>query len=112
MNKKMLLPVDIDDATMAFGAPLDMDLLLPKYEEIPDEFKMMNNKWVNLFSQWFFNGLPKGTQFIQKPGIDQVKALRHIRTIMASYAPKHEHKTAGVAYLLSCWFDDVKIQKG
>lgn len=102
------MPVDIDDATMVFGAPLEMDLLLPPYEKIPEEFKSQPNKWVKLFEQWFSNGLPKGTQFIQKPGIDQVKALRHVKTIMASYAPKHEHKTAGVAYLLSCWFEDVK----
>ena len=102
------MPVDIDDATMVFGAPLEMDLLLPPYEKIPEEFKSKSNKWVKLFEQWFFNGLPKGTQFIQKPGIDQVKALRHVKTIMASYAPRHEHKTAGVAYLLSRWFEDVK----
>lgn len=106
---KIPTPVDIDDATMTFGAPLEMEMLLPKYDQIPEEFKSNFNKWVQLFDKWFFNGLPKGTQFIQKPGIDQVKALRHIRTIMASYAPKHEHKTAGVAYLLSCWFEDVKI---
>lgn len=103
------MPVDIDDASMAFGAPMEIDSLLPKYDQIPEEFKSHSNKWVKLFNQWFFNGLPKGTQFIRKPGIDQTKALRHIRTIIASYAPKHEHKTAGVAYLLSCWFEDVKI---
>lgn len=109
MNTPM--PVDIDDASMAFGAPMEMDSLLPKYDQIPEEFKSHSNKWVKLFDQWFFNGLPKETKFIRKPGIDQTKALRHIRTIIASYAPKHEHKTAGVAYLLSCWFEDVKVPK-
>jgi hypothetical protein len=42
-----------------------------------------------------------------KEGVDVDKALRHIQAIMRSYQPKHEHKEAAVAYLLSQWFDDV-----
>jgi len=40
-----------------------------------------------------------------KPGIDRKAAIRHIKAIMASYAPKHEHKEAGCAYLFALWFE-------
>jgi hypothetical protein len=36
--------------------------------------------------------------------VDTNKALAHIQCIMMSFEPKHEHKTAGVAFLLDEWF--------
>jgi len=45
-------------------------------------------------------------------GIDQNKALRHIKAILGSFEPKHEHKEAAAAYLLSLWFKSVKYAKG
>ena len=38
---------------------------------------------------------------------DTNKAIRHLKAILVSYDPKHEHKEAGVAFLLSEWFEDV-----
>lgn len=35
------------------------------------------------------------------------KVHRHISACLGSYEPKHEHKIAGVAYLLSLWFEPV-----
>jgi len=90
---------------------LDMDKLMVPMAEIPAEFKNFNRptKWNELQSTWFYSGLPKGTDFIAKEGIDGAVALRHLRTIQGSFEPKHEHKEACVAYLMSLWFDDVKI---
>jgi hypothetical protein len=87
---------------------------LPPYAEIPKEFKDWNDesKWNVIISRWFFQGLPKDTRFYPKPGVDPKAALAAIGAIMASFAPKHEHKVAGCAYLLSEWFDDVKVPKG
>jgi len=79
--------------------------LLPAYETIPDEFKHRNTKWTALFQDWFFYGLDSLT-VTMKPGIDKSAALLHISTIMKSWTPKQEHKEAGVAYLMSQWFDD------
>lgn len=76
---------------------------LPKMADIPDEFKKMGNKYNNLVSIWFYQGLSAMPQ--AKPGIDGKKAMKACNVIMRSWAPKHEHKIAGVAYLMSNWFD-------
>lgn len=102
-------PQEVSEADIAFGG--DINKLLPELKDIPEEFKKYNgNKWNRVFSTWFFCGL-KEAVFKVKPGIDKDKALRHIKAIMCSWAPKHEHKKAGVAYLLSLWFEDVKYKE-
>lgn len=107
----MLQPKSVTGADMAFG-PKNIADYLPNYATVPDDFKRFSgNKWVDLTSKWFFSGLPAGTKFLPKPGIDADLALAHIRTCLASWDPKHEHKTAGVAFLLSEWFEDVEVPK-
>lgn len=100
-------PKDIDGVSAAF--PTSVDGFLPKYSEVPDEFKQEHTKWNKLVESWFFNGLPKETEFIAKDGIDAKKAIRHCAYCLRSWEPKHEHKTAGVAYLLSLWFEDIRV---
>lgn len=100
-------PHEVDDAALAFGG--NVRTLLPPMDVIPEEFHEWGNPWVALMSEWFFKGLPKRPQF--KPGIDPEKAMRHLRTCLASWEPKHEHKEAGVAYLLSLWCVSPKIPK-
>lgn len=102
-----MIPVpDVNGLSVAFGNVAH----LPPMKDIPEEFKgHRGNKWTELFSQWFYSGLPKGTEFVPKPGVDKSKALAAIRAVMVSFEPKHEHKEAGVAYLLSEWFDDIKV---
>jgi hypothetical protein len=101
-------PIKVNDADLAFGG--DMRILLPKYNDIPDEFKDHYNKWAKIVSDWFFGGL-KNAKFTPKEGIDKSDALRHIKAIMTSWDPKHEHKEAGCAYLLSEFFEDVTYEK-
>ena len=105
-------PKDISNAEAAFGTG-DVDLL-PPYDQIPKEFKEWNNKnkWGKIVDRWFFEGLPKGTKFNAKKGIDEKKAFKHIVAAMRSFASKHEHKTAGVAYLMSEWYEDIVIPEG
>lgn len=95
---------EVTGADMVFGG--DMKKLLPDYNTIPEQFKNGNTKWNQVFSDWFYCGM-KNCVWVPKPGIDISKALRHIRAIMCSFDPKHEHKEAGVAYLLSEFFEDV-----
>ena len=64
-----------------------------------------------MVSRWFFSGLPKETRFVPKTGIDEAAAKAHLRAILASFEPKHEHKEAGCAYLLSKWFEDVRTAR-
>ena len=104
----MIAIQDVDGRSMAFSG--DMKKLLPAWDDIPTDFKDWNNKWSRIIAQWFFRGLD-GATFMPKKGVDQKKALAHIQAILQSWEPKHEHKTAGCAYLLSEWFDDVKLPK-
>ena len=84
---------------------------LPKKTMIPDEFKHYNpkNKWIKITEKWFFNGLPKETEFICKEGLDVNKCIRHIAACLRSFETKHEDKIAGVSYLMSQWFEDIII---
>lgn len=105
-------PQPINDVTLAFPARV-MDTLMPKYVDIPDEFKDFNNrdhKWLRFQSDWFFYGL-KNLEITPKEGIDKDIALRHLAAIQGSFEPKHEHKESAVAYLASLWFEDVKYEK-
>lgn len=100
-------PVDIDRVTQVF--PARIMHLLPPYEVIPPEFKNWNNqtKWNRFISGIFFGGIDrKSIKLIPKPDIDPQKAWTVISTILGSFDPKHEHKEAGTAYLMSLWFEE------
>lgn len=93
-------PKPVADVDMAFGG---IDGLLPEFNALPDEHRRGRGASCRLVSDWFFEGL-KGADFIAKPGVDERVALRHLGTIMRSFQPAHEHKTAAVAWLLEQWF--------
>jgi hypothetical protein len=102
-------PTAVADADVAY--PTRVAEMMPKYEEIPAEFRThRSNKWVQMQQDWFFRGLTNA-KWTPKPGIDQRAALRHLAVIQGSWEPKHEHKEAAVAYLASLWFDDVTYEK-
>lgn len=101
------LPINISKPDVVWGGKVNE--ILPPYNEIPDEFKSRYGKWNKIFSDWFFKGLPEGTNFIPKPDINKDLAIANIYCVMKSWAPKHEHKEAGVAYLMSLWFEDIQI---
>jgi len=95
---------------VAFG-PKDIKEYLPEYEKVPEKFKEGQTPQNKLFSKWFFAGLPNGDMLVAKPGISKREALAHIKVGMSSFEPKHEHKEAGCAYLLSEWFEEGPIEE-
>jgi hypothetical protein len=100
---------EVTGIEMVFGAKIVH--LMPTYQDIPAEFKKAGStKWERLADRWFARGL-KGVELYTKEGVDLVKALRHLSTIMNSYEPQHEHKIAAGAYLMSQWFDYVRISE-
>ena len=102
-----MLPVpEISAAELAF--PSGALAWMPPMAEIPDEFKSHSNPWCQIASSWFFNGLPSTVKFYPRDGVEAAKAVRAIRATLGSFAPKHEHKEAAAAYMLSCWFTKVK----
>lgn len=106
-------PVEVDDIEIAFPA-LGLQRM-PAYDEIPDDFRDGNwrrhpdnpaAKWLDFQSDWFANGW-MWARMTPRSGVDPFAAMRHLHCIQGSYAPKHEHKMAGVAYLASLWFEDI-----
>jgi len=101
-------PQSVTDLEMSF--PARIEHLMPPYSEIPQEFKDGHTKWNNLFSDWFFSGL-SSLSITPKEGIKLEDARRHLHCVMGSFEPKHEHKEAACAYLMSLWFEDAKWEK-
>ena len=93
----------INDIEVQFGTTK----LLPPMDQIPEEFVKETTKWNKLFNDWFFGGVDD-IQFAIKDGIDPELALKCIQAHMVSWEPKHEHKTAGVSYMMSLLFEDVE----
>ena len=105
-ENKWQYPKKISKGDSLFG-PKDVGEYLPPMNEIPEEFKKWYHPIVKLISKWFYEGLPFGTEFIPRDGVDVKLAINHISACMRSWDPPHEHKEAGCAYLLSTFFKDI-----
>lgn len=102
-------PSAVDDASLAFGG--DTNKLMPRYDEIPEEFtRHGGNPYIEFQRQWFFRGLDEADIPAARPGIDRRAALRHLDAVQRSFRPKHEHKQAAVAYLASLWLEEPKVR--
>ena len=102
----MMTPQKTTGLDHAFG-PSRIATFLPPYADLPEEFRRERNPWCQFVQDWFFKGADKD-RLKAKPGVDWKDAVGHCATIMRSFEPKHEHKVAGVAYLLSLWFEPLE----
>jgi hypothetical protein len=104
------LPVEIGDVEVAF--PANALEYMPSCEECEAGLRQLEPKvakmWRDFQQAWFFDGLPASVEFELAEGVDGEKAIRHLKMIQGSFAPKHEHKEAAVAYLASRWFTTVR----
>jgi hypothetical protein len=105
-ENKIVPSTSITTADLAF--PANVLHLMPKMEDIPEEFKDFNggNIWTKWQSSWFYRGLKEWPK--TKPGINVEDAQKHLSCIQGSFQPKHEHKVAAVAYLASLWLEEPK----
>jgi hypothetical protein len=94
------MPIEVTAADRAFGGKVNE--ILPPWAEIPEEFKRQGGQWVAWQQDWFFRGLKRYP--VPREGIDLRQAMANLACVQGSFAPKHEHKQAGVAYLASLWF--------
>jgi hypothetical protein len=97
------------DATITgldLAFPASVRHLMPDPQTIPRD-----QKHEDLVERWFFSGLPKGTNFVARNGVDTSRALAHVKCILGSFEPKHEHKTAAVAFLLDQWFERIEVPR-
>lgn len=97
-------PVNDKLTRLDLAFPVSVKHLMPDPSTIPRE-----SKHSGLVSRWFFSGLPKDTEFVPREGIEPGKALAHVKCIMGSFEPKHEHKEAACAFLLDQWFSEIKV---
>lgn len=102
-------PVAISDVELAFPANV-IGKLLPEWNAIPAEFRERRSPWCRIAGD-AFAGVNSKIEIALRSGIDRSLATRHLRACMGSFEPKHEHKIAGVAYLLSLWFELVEEKK-
>ena len=105
-----MIPVPVvTDVDMAFGCIDHM----PAYEAVPEAFQRSCTTECKLVEQWFFSGLNETdlARLSPRDGVDGRSALRAIGSIMASWAPKHEHKIAACGYLLHEWFELMPEEK-
>jgi len=102
--KRWAKPTRVDGPAAAFGADgAALTRLLPPMSVIPEAFRDERDPWCAVAQRWFFSGLTAGT-LRALDGIDQTAALSHLAAVLRSFAPKHEHKMAGAAWLMSQWF--------
>lgn len=106
----MMKVPEITNADMAFGNIKHM----PKYGSLPAEFQdWHNNDFCRAISSWFYSGAKtfkngiqiKDETFTAKEGVSANAALAAIRSVLASWEPKHEHKIAACGFMLNEWFD-------
>lgn len=90
----------ITDLDMAWGTTK----LLPDYSKVPEDFKS-GNIYTKLLD-CMFSGvpLPKG-EIIFRKGFDDADAPKQLTRVihahLKSFEPKHEHKIAGLGYVIS-----------
>lgn len=96
---------EVTDLEMAFESDVMSSGLLPPWAEIPNEFKD-GNEWTEAAAGIFYSGAKKKA-FHPKDGVDAEKAFRMVRACLGSFEPQHEHKIAGVGYMLSEFFEKI-----
>lgn len=102
-EQRFARPTPVTGLDLAFGG--DIEKLMPAYRSLPESFQRERDPWSRLVHKWFFSGLDTSA-LKPKDGINKAEALKHCQAIMASFTPKHEHKIAGVAWLMSQWFEE------
>jgi hypothetical protein len=86
----------------AFGAKIED---YPAYDIVP----RVDPRFERVVSSLFFSGGKLEDHGLKlKAGVHRARAMAAIRSWMCSFAPKHEHKTAVVAWALSEWCEDTK----
>lgn len=90
-----------DGLSAVFGARLAD---YPPMGSIPDEFQRFSGKFQSIVSALFYRGGTLAEHGVKlRGGINHGAAMTAIRAWLSSFEPKHEHKTATVAWALSEW---------
>lgn len=86
----------ISDAEMAFST----ERLLPPWEDIPEEFRR-GNLYTKLAEAIFYGRALPDCEIEMKEGFEPQELNRAVRAHLQSFGPKHEHKIAGVGFMIA-----------
>lgn len=86
----------ITDAEAAFST----ERLLPEWKVVPQDFRD-GNLYTKLAEAIFFGTTLPAGDIELKPGVTPEKLSKAVRAHLQSFGPKHEHKIAGVGYLIA-----------
>lgn len=94
-----LTPEQIESITMPEVA-FSTARLLPAWEDIPDDFKQGNIYTALAASIFYGTKLPPGVIEFNE-GVTPEALNKCVRAHLQSFGPKHEHKIAGVGYMIA-----------
>lgn len=95
-----LTPEQIDSITDPEWA-FSTERLLPAWDDIPEAFKK-GNVYTELASSIFRGTEMPACRVELFDGVGAKNLNRCIRAHLQSFGPKHEHKIAGVGFMISC----------
>jgi hypothetical protein len=109
-NMDWTQPREVSDLDVAFCHKAEQ--LLPPMKALPKCYHGWPNKRpsIKFVERWFYSGV-EDPKFHPRKGVDTKKALRHIKACLGSFELKHEHKTAGVAFLVDQFFERIVTPK-
>lgn len=94
-------PRPVSDVVLAFPASV-IDCYIPTWEELPMPFQEFTSGYEELASYACFHPVELRPEVLIE-GIDADSATRQLSAVARSFEPKHEHKQAAIAFLLSLW---------
>ena len=86
----------ITDVEMAFST----DRLLPEIEDVPAEF-IAGNVYTKLAESIFYGRPLPDCEMEMKDGFDPQALNRAVQAHLQSFGPKHQHKIAGVGFMIA-----------
>ncbi len=75
--------------------------LLPEWEEIPEEYRS-GNIYTRLAEALHYGWPLPECEVELNEGVEASQLNECIRAHLQSFGPKHEHKIAGVGYMIAC----------
>lgn len=100
-----MFPINTKLTKLDLAFPANVIHMMPPYAELRTANYPRKRELEALVSRWFFSGM-KNLKTKPREGVDVTKALAHLKCVLSSFEPSHEHKTAAVAFLINEWFEE------
>ena len=100
-DKQWKNPIIVDQVNYAFPAHV-IGILIPEWQDLPEQFRDGNSGFEELASHACFNCVELKPEVV-RVDVDLSAANRQLSAVSRSFEPAHQHKEAALAYLLSLW---------